>query len=198
MRRALALAPVLLLVLALGGCGGPPTDFYALAPVAATGGDGPAACAGSTPLVVDHVLLPGILDRQSMVTAAAGDRLAISGQDRWAAPLDQMIQRVLTEDLRDRLGPGRVLAPGDPTPAGGADGVQVNVLRFMPDEAGRVTLHADWTLFGAHGKPLLTRLESLSDAGPATAGDNAAAMSRALGKLADAIAAGLPAAGGCG
>ena len=73
----------------------------------------------------------------------------------------------------------------------GATGVQVNILRFMPDDAGRVTLHADWTLLDRNGVPLLTRSASLSAVAGSATSSAVAAMSGELGMLADSIAAGL-------
>lgn len=188
MKRIAVAATVLL----LAGCGSPRTDFYTLTPVAPphdASADAPG-CAGP-PLIVQRVLIPGILDRQSIVSSTGSGRLGISNQDRWAAPLDQIIQRVLAEDLRDRLPPGRVLAPGDPPPASGAIGLDVNILRFMPDDDGSVVLRADWTLLDTKGAPMLTRSERIAAASHGDAGSAVLAMSHDTGELADKIAAAL-------
>ena len=42
-------------------------------------------------------MLPPDLDRLSIVTRAGPGRLAVSGDDRWAAPLHRMVQRALAE-----------------------------------------------------------------------------------------------------
>ena len=187
---------VLLIALALAGCGSPPTHFYTLTSVAPAvpGAAAPSPC-GGPPIAVRRVLLPDMLDRQSLVRAQgqAADRLDISSQDRWAAPLDRMTQRVLAEDLRERLPGQRVLAPGDPEPPGGVTALDVNVRRFLPDAAGQVSLQADWTLLDRHGKPVLTRSEAIGAGGPPAAEDVVLSMSHALGTLADRIATALAA-----
>ena len=100
-----------------------------------------------------------------------------------------MIQRVLAEDLRQRLPLGRVALPGDPTPDKGVSELAVTIVRFMPDAGGRVVLVADWSLrAGSNGA---SPTQSAAVSVPASAGtqDIVVGMSQALGKLADQIAA---------
>jgi len=177
----------LAVALLLAGCGSAPARFHALTAVAPATHAPLPACRHA--LTVTRVLIPGILDRESVVRAKAPVEIEISGTDRWAAPLDQMIQRVLADDLRQRLAPGSVLAPGDPAPRSGATGLSLNVLSFMPEPDGTARLAADWTLFGPDGKPLATHSSVLSTRASNGAGDAAAAMSATLGALADTIAA---------
>jgi uncharacterized lipoprotein YmbA len=179
MRRAFLLAP---LVLALGACGSSPkTQFYTLDPV----GGAPTTAHG-TPLQIGHVDLPGALDRQSIVTHAAGNRVDISDQDRWAAPLDELVRRALTEDMRTRLPHGTVLTAGDTAPPGTRT-LKLNVQQFMPDTSGDVVLDADWGLehSGKTGTPRHASIQTRMDGHGGEAIANA--MSRALGQLADDI-----------
>ncbi len=178
----------LLATLALAGCGSsPPTHFFALM-------EEPSSLSwptpGGAPVVVRDVAIPDALDRSAIVTELGGGRIAVSGTDRWVAPLDGMIQSVLTADLRQRLGEAAVLAPGDPAPPGGVRSIRVNVRRFVADGAGRVTLAADYTLVPPNstraGAPQYAHI--VLDAGAARAEAVVPAMSRALGRLADRIA----------
>jgi uncharacterized protein len=176
---------VILLALALGGCGSsPPTHFYTLDPVPARQSD--RGLATGAPIEVGHVELPATLDRNSMVTGGVGDQLVVSDQNRWAAPLDELVRRALTQDLQARLAPGSVLAPGDPTRPGTRILV-LNVQRFMANDAGEVTLETDWNLQRA-GRPGPVRHESIRTRVEGRGGDAVAeAMSRALGELTDRI-----------
>lgn len=180
---------VLLLALSLGACGSSPkTHFYTLGPVPAAAPARPAA--SGDPIVVGHVELPATLDRQSMVTRGPGDRLIVSDQDRWAAPLDQLVQSALTQDLRARLSATTVLAPGDPTPPD-VRIVVLNMQRFIADESGQVVLDTDWTV-QQKGRPETARHEVVRATVAGVGGEaTAAAMSRTLGELADRIAASL-------
>jgi hypothetical protein len=178
------------LLLALAGCGSSPkTQFYTLLPVASAHEASSRGISGP-PLQVGHVQLPATLDRDALVIQGAGAQVIVSDTDRWAAPLDELVQRALSADLRARLGTAAVLAPGDPTPAGGARELSVVVQRFDADSAGRVVLEADWMLgAGNPAKPGAIRHESIQeDAGSNNGGAIAAAMSGAVGKLADGIA----------
>ena len=139
---ALTLLPILL----LAGCGSSPTThFHTLIAVPpAQTMSRPSAL--DLPIQVGDVNLPGTLDRLSLVTRGSGTAVNLSDQDHWAAPLDELIRRALTSDLRDRLGTEHVLAPGDPRPHGAVLVVALNIQRFSGDAAGDVVLEADWMI----------------------------------------------------
>ncbi len=186
-RLCAILVGAILVPIALAACGSsPPTHFYTLDPVPP---DRPRVALAGPPIEVGRVLLPPDLDRLSIVTRAAPDRLDVSGEDRWAAPLDGMVQRVLAADLAARLPQSQVLAPGDPAPPGGVRTVTVNARRFDSDAAGKVTLDAGWALLsGTPPMPVRRGHETITvQASAPAAGPEAAAMSRALAELADRI-----------
>jgi hypothetical protein len=217
MSRSRIIVPGLALALALGvaGCGSSPkTQFFTLMaepppsgampggamPGGAMAGGAMAGGAvtgrtkaghGGRPLQVGDVALPGTLDRAALVIQGPGPQINVSDRDRWAAPLDELVRRTLTEDLRARLGTGRVIAPGDPAPSGGVRRVVLTVERFSADTAGHVVLSADWTL--AVGDPpkaaAIRHVRLEENAGSTSGAAVASAMSRALGRLADQIAA---------
>lgn len=195
LRRVRARLCATIAPLVLAACGSSPaTHFYTLDPMPP--GRPRAALAGSL-IQVGQVILPPDLDRLSIVTRAGPDRLAVSGEDRWAAPLDGMVQRVLAADLAARLPQGQVLAPGDPAPPGGVRTVALNVRRFDSDAAGQVVLDAGWALLsGTPPAPVRRGHEVVTvQAAAAAAGPEAAAMSRALADLADRIARAVAAPG---
>ncbi len=176
----------LLALLTLAGCASsPPTRYFALDPVSAG-----AAAAGDTgtPVKVDAVHIPPALDRDSMVRGESNNQLQISSQDRWAGDLGEMIRRVLTQDLAQRLPSGMVVAPESPAPAS-ARGLVIDILTFQP-QAGEVVLDADWTLLqGTQANPVLRRSAHLTQSATSSAQGEAEAMSALLGQLADEIAA---------
>lgn len=172
--------------LALSGCGSPPTQYFTLAPVPCAT---PRIGAPGAQMEVAPVMLPGSLDRLSYVAQSGPDRLVISDQDRWAEPLDGMIRRVLASDLGSCL-PGKVLAPGDPPPPGPVRQVRVNVRQFAADQAGHVTLTADWSVLSGVQQTVVRRgTETIPiPARSARAQDAVGAMSQALGVLSGRIA----------
>ena len=179
--------PALLVLFFLAACGSSAkTNFYALEPLPSAQ---PVSAQGpDTPVSVDRVELPAMLDRLSLVTEGPGNRISVSDTDRWAAPLDEQIRRTLTEDLRRRLPEGTVLAAGDPTPPG-TRMITLNVQQFVVDATGQVTLEADWSLHDGErtGDVRHVRLRVATEG---RGGDAiAASMSRALGELAERISA---------
>jgi uncharacterized protein len=180
------LIPLVALLTLVGCASSPPTRYFALDPVSA--GAPAAAGANGTPVKVDAVHIPPALDRDSMVRGESDNQLQISSQDRWAGDLGEMIRRVLTQDLAQRLPSGMVVAPASPAPPS-ARGLVIDILTFQP-EGGEVVLDADWTLLqGTQANPVLRRSVHLTQSATPSAQGEAEAMSALLGQLADDITA---------
>jgi uncharacterized lipoprotein YmbA len=193
MRRVLL---ALGLVLPLAACGGSPkTNFHTLVAVPPAHGQ-PSSSDFGAPVQVGDVSLPESLDRLAMVAQGPGTRVNVMGDDRWVAPLDALIRRTLSDDLRARLGPDNVLAPGEPAPKGGARMLVLTVQRFDGTPDGQVVLQADWVLGTAGPSPHAADRQHVDlrvNAGGTSADAVAAGMSKALGELADRIAAAISA-----
>lgn len=187
-------AGVLLALLLLAGCGSsPPTQHYTLDPVAPRQ---PATTVSGVPVKVSAVHIPPSLDRQEMVREGADHKVEVSDQNRWSAPLDQMIQGVLTQDLSRRLPPGMVVLPQEPAP-GDVREIVLDILKFA-QTGNSVVFDGSWSLLRAGSdKAELNRHLSLNEnAGSSgTYADQAGAMSRIVGQISDQIAAALPSAG---
>ena len=178
------LIPLVALLTLVGCASSPPTRFFALDPVSA--GATAAAGANGTPVKVDAVHIPPALDRDSMVRGENDNQLQISSQDRWAGDLGEMIRRVLTQDLAQRLPSGMVVAPASPAPPS-ARGLVIDILTFQP-QGGEVVLDADWTLLqGTQANPVQRRSVHLTQSATPSAQGEAEAMSALLGQLADDI-----------
>jgi uncharacterized protein len=176
----------------LAGCASsPPSRFYDLTAVAPQAA--PAAVTPGAPVRVAAVHIPSTLDREEIVRTGPGNALEINGLDRWGAPLDEMVQRILTQDLLERLPAGKVVLPSGPAPAG-TGRIVVDLLAFQSDSSGAVELRGSWSLLPAGaGDPALVRDFRYSETtNAASFGDQAAVMSRLLGQLADDIARSLP------
>lgn len=189
--RFRALAAVLLAGV-LTACGSsPPSHYYELsaepdpAPVA------PGAYPTRT-VAIGEVKLPGALDRPQIARQIGPNQLEYAESDRWAGPLDDMVRRVLAADLRPLLPAGTALVASDSSAPAGLT-VAVEVSRFDADKAGRVMLDATWETLDKNAKVTgAPRAANIVE--PASGSDAAAvaaAMSRALARLADTIAAGI-------
>jgi uncharacterized protein len=183
-------APLLALVIPLAGCGSsPPSKFYVLTadPVPQRAG----AVATNT-VALGRVTLPGALDRPQIARRRGANEIVFSEEERWAGPLDDMMRRVLADDLAARLPAGVMLVESSAKPPPGAT-IALDVSRFDADESGTVTLTTRWETIGRNGAPLGAPRES-TIVEPGSGKDAAAVavtMSRAIAALAARIATGL-------
>ena len=135
--------------LALGGCVSTPesvTRWHSLrtltpqsAPVAA-----PAAAWSLAPVqMVSH------LDRPQMVLRRTDGAWTVFEHERWLSPLADEVHAVLSQQLAQRLGPGR------------SDGVRItlNLQRLDASVSGETLLVAEWTLDAA-GRRLVCRSQA--------------------------------------
>ncbi len=165
-----------------------PTQFYTLS---GTGAVSEASTEKPMRLGVGPVYLPAYLDRPQVVTRSGANRMNVSEFDQWAEPLETTFQRVLTENLSDRLGTDRIATLPARRDIRLDHQVEVEVTRFDADEIGQVVLDARWRIFDGRGDRLLHRGRSLTEERVASAGDYeqiAAAMSRCLGVMSGEIA----------
>ena len=137
----------LLLALLVAGCAGsPPINLYTLSAVGAPAADtrlpqSPAVVA------VGPVTLPDYIDRPQIVTRKSAYQLELAAYDHWAAPLYDMLPRVLVEDVALRLPSDRVVAFPQVGDASFDYRIAVDVSRFDVDATGAATLAARWQLY---------------------------------------------------
>jgi|SRR5580700_1348942 uncharacterized lipoprotein YmbA len=184
--RAVTLAGVWLLAACQST---PPTHYYALTAIAPTAPR--ASMAAQIPIRVERVTIPGELDRLEIVRRSASNRLQIATFDLWAASLEDMIWRVLADDLAARLPAGAVATANEPAGAEPHRRLYIDVQEFAGDARGAVTLRATWLLTTPNAASERGTEEVALGASDATADSLAAAMSRALAGLSDRIAAAL-------
>ncbi len=172
--RVLASTAALLL---LGGCASsPPTNFYTLSDT----GTEVTAPAGVGRVIITGVTIPGEIDRPEIVRRIGPNQLSVAESDRWAAPLDDTIRRVLTDDIGRRM-PAAAAEPQRP--------VTVDIREFYGDANCNVTLRAVWALKQAGAQATTEDIHAPSSGScPTTL---AATMSIALGQLSDRIIAGV-------
>ncbi len=175
-------AAALLGVLALAGCASPEPADYTLAAVT-----GPAQPGGPATVEVRRPALAGYLDRTDIVRHGDAYRLTVASSDQWGEPLDDLVGRVLAEDLTQRL-PGSTVF-SDQAISPGQAVVDINVQRFDADTDGTVTLLAQVAIRRAGNEPVAARtLRFTARARSPSTSDMVAAMSQLLGQLADTIA----------
>jgi uncharacterized lipoprotein YmbA len=179
-------------LLMLASCASPNPDIYTL-----------RAQTGSAITTPPHIIelrrpgLAGYLDRPDIVLKDAGYQLTVNSQQRWAEPIGDMIGRVLTEDVSQRLPGSTVFNESGAITADPTLRVEIDIQHFDQGEDGRVSLIAEAAIeAGRSHTPIRTRHIDLQaiPAGPGAA-NLVATMSSLLGQLADRMAQDVAAGG---
>ena len=175
----------LLIALALAGCSSPEPAYYTLAPVRGAGqGGGPALVELRRPG------LAGYLDRPEIVRANSAYQLRVAGGERWGEPFGDLVARILAEDLNSRLPGTSVFTSAGSISAEANATVELDVQRFDADATGQVILLAQVavTRGRARGNSAARPVRVTVTPTSGSTADLVAAMSAALGQLADQVA----------
>ena len=183
-RRAWLRAGPALFATMLAACASPAAHYYRLAVVPGTTNRG-----GPPAISVRSVSIPGYLDQNGIAKPSGSYRFDSYSNELWAEPLADMLQATMVQDLVQRLPASTV------TGSGGAIGVpsdvlvEINVLRFDPDPAGRIVLTIQIAIKSGGSRTLW--MERTFDSSSAPPGNDvsqiAAAMSTLWAAAADEI-----------
>jgi len=171
---------------AAAACASPEPSYYTLAAV-----PGPAKPGDPASVELRRPGLAGYLDRPEIVRANSAYSLRLAGRERWGEPLGDLVARILAEDLNMRL-PGSSVFTSAGSITAEADGtIEMDIQRFDADPSGQVVVLAQVAVSRGQARASATTRIVRLTVRPASAStaDLVAAMSTALGQLADAIAA---------
>jgi uncharacterized lipoprotein YmbA len=170
----------------LAGCASPEPVLYTLGP-----SPGVSVAGGPRTVVLLDIGLARYLDRPQVVRGTEDFQVALAQNDWWGEPLGRMIGRVLVADLNARLPGATVVAESGAIGSRQAEAsVEVNIQFFVPDRAGNVALTAQIAVDRAV-RPVgrtARNIEIVTAMAGSDTKAQVAAMSIALGKLADAVA----------
>ena len=176
-------------VLVLAGCGTSPVpDLYTL-----TAMPGPAHATRPISLELRRIGLAGYLDRPEIVRGTTQNRLRVSDIDRWGESLTRMMERVLTEDLVERLPQASVFAESGAISTRPDMVLEIDIQRLDEDSDGTLVLLAqiavrpDGTNAGGANATART-VRIVRAVGDTTTEAQVSAMSVSIGELADALA----------
>jgi uncharacterized protein len=179
-RRALLPGAALL----LASCASPSPVLYTLeAP------PGPVRRSGPRVIELRSIGLARYLERSQIVRSSENFRLDVIPNDWWGEPLDAMIGRNLVRALTQRLPGSTVYLENGAISAEPDATVQVNVQRLDQDAGGAIRLVAQFAVVRRTSDTRGVTIEV--PARGATTADLVAAMSEAIGQLADRVAAAL-------
>lgn len=184
MRRLPALATVCALVLLAAGCASPASRFYTLS-TAPT----PAATSSNLSVAVGPVSVPAAVDRPQIVVSVGPHQVRLDEFNRWAAPLQNNIARVVAENLVAMLGTPRVTLSPQSLSVDADYRAAIEVQRFESALGEAATLDAVWTVRRAKdGKSQTGRTTAREPAPDRSYEALAAAHSRAVARLSRDIA----------
>jgi len=178
-----ALAAVALLVV-LVGCSSPNPVLYTIAPV-----EGPTQPRGPAIVELQQIGLARYLDRSEIVRSSENYRLDVMANDWWGEPLSAMLSRILIEELSQRLPRSTVLSSSGAVSVTPDATIEVNVQRLDEDAAGRLVLLAQASDdFKGRGAPLVRSFHIAETLPTPDVRGEVAAISTAVGQLADGLA----------
>lgn len=190
-RWSRAITALALVAFLVAGCASPEPALYTIAPVR-----GAIHSGGPRIVVLQRIGLARYLERSEIVRSSEDYRLAVMTNNWWGEPLSAMLGRVLIEELSQRLPGSTILSSSGAVSVSPDATVEVDVVRLDEDAAGRLVLFAHVSVeLGRRAEPLV-RTFRFTEAPPApgTPGE-VAAISTAVGRLADGIAAMLASGG---
>lgn len=195
MHRLIIIAAVFTFTAVVAGCGSTPNSrFYSLS--AATE---PTAPSSNLSIAVGPVSVPAVVDRPQIVVNVGPNQVRLEEFNRWAAPLQNNIARVVADNLVLMLGTPRVIL-SEQLLSADADyraGIEVQNFQSAPGEAAM--LDAVWSVRrvkdGKAETGRTTVRETVQDKGYDAL---AAAHSRAVARLSRDIAAAVVALGRSG
>jgi uncharacterized lipoprotein YmbA len=169
---------------ALAGCGtSPPPVLYTLASQ-----PGPVVHTRKISVELRRVGLAGYLDRPEIVRGTVDFRLQVTDGDRWGEPLGRMLDRIVTEDLVQRLPDAAVFAESGAISTRPDTVLEIDIQRLDADPGGMMVLLAQVAV-RPEGKAASAQTIRLTT--PITGAGSqahAAAMSVVVGQLADRVA----------
>ena len=166
------------------GCSSTDPVLYTIAPAS-----GAAQVGGQPIILLDHVSIPPYLDRSQIVKSSENYRLDVSSNDWWGEPLSPMLRRILRQELAQRLPQSTVLSEIGAVSATPDATIDLDLERLDEDSSGNVVLlaQASVSLKGRKAPILRSFQFSVPSSAPTSAGE-VAAVSIAVGRLADGLA----------
>jgi uncharacterized lipoprotein YmbA len=185
MRRITVIAALSAFVALAAGCGStPPVRFYTLSAASP-----PSAPSSDLSIAVGPVSIPAEVDRPQIVVVLGPNQLRFEEFDRWAAPLQYSITRVVADNLVVMLGTRRVTSSMQALSADADYRAVIEVQSFqsLPGEAAM--LDAVWTVRRTKNGKTVTGRTTVREAVQVSGYEAlAAGHSRAAARLSEDIA----------
>ncbi len=169
----------------LTACTSPDPVLYTVATA-----PGAVQARGPRVVLVQQIAVAHFLERSQIVRSSENYRLDVMSNDWWGEPLPPMLNRVLIEELGQRLPQSTVIADNGAVTARPDATVEINIQRLDEDAAGNLILQAQAAVRATgQSQPELRSFRfAVPPSAPGVPGE-VAAISAAVGRLADGVAA---------
>lgn len=184
MFRGAAVIVCAIAALSSGCASTPPARFYTLSATVP-----PATTASRLSVSVGPVSVPPVADRPQFVLSTGANEVRLDDFNRWAAPLQDSLARVIADDLAALLGTSSVTLFPQTSSADADYRVAIEVRRFESTPGESSALDAVWILRRTKDGKTETRRTTVRE--PVTDGSHNALVSahnRALARLSQEIA----------
>src|ERR1700722_19823399 len=172
------------LLLAQVACSSPDPNLYTIASIS-------AATQTGAPKVIAlrQIGLARYLERSQIVRSSENYRLDVMSNDLWGEPLGSMLARVLVDELSQRLPQSTVYAETGAVSVSPDATIELNVSRLDENTAGTLVLQAQAAGGKGRGEPVTRGFRFEIPPSDSGIGGEVAAISVAVGQLADGLAA---------
>jgi hypothetical protein len=170
--------------LAVSACASPNPALYTLKPV-----PGAVQASAHRVIVLRQVGVARYLARSQIVRSGQDYQLVVASNDWWGEPLASMMTRVLIEDLSQRLPNATVAGETSVVSTAPSATLEVEIGRLDGNGANQVVLSGQVAVDPARGLPVARNISFVVAQPTADARGYAAAVSQAVGKVADTAAA---------
>ena len=175
---------VLAMAGAFAACTSPDPALYTLASA-----PGAVQAGGPRVVLLQQIAIAHFLERSQIVRSSENYRLDVMSNDWWGEPLGAMLSRVLIEELGQRLPRTTVIADNGAVSARPDATIELNIQRLDEDAAGNLILQAQVAVrFTGQSQPALRSFRFSVPPTAAGVPGEVAAISAAVGRLADGIA----------
>jgi uncharacterized lipoprotein YmbA len=170
--------------LAVGACTSAPPTLYTIAPV-----EGATQQGGPKIILLQQIGLARYLERSQIVRSSENYRLDVMQNDWWGEAIGAMLSRVLVEELTQRLPQSVVLSENGAVTSPADATIELNLRRLDEDAAGNLVLTAQAGVsYKGRPTPMLRSFHFVAQPQASTVPGEVAAISVAVGQLADGLA----------
>ncbi len=166
------------------GCSSPDPNLYTIAPVSS------GTRAGAPKVIALHqISIARYLERNQIVRSSENYRLDVLANDWWGEPVGAMLARVLADELNQRLSGSTIYTDTGAVSVSPDATIELNVTRMDLNAAGVLVLQAQAAVTKGRAAPLTQSFHFEVPPPNTTVGGEVAAISTAVGQLADGLAA---------